>query len=754
MIPYNLPVQFVCWRLQGKKKLPCNANGRIIDAHDPINWMTAEQAAATDYGVAYVLTEDDGWFFLDLDKCFVNGQWTAEATAIFQAFPGAWGEVSQSGTGLHIMGRCTASQLQDRRNKWDGWKEFYFRERFIAFGGHGWARIGGVDQDYDWTDMLLRIVPQREFLGELPEGRDPIWNGPEDDDELIMMMKRSKSAASSFGDKAAFIDLWTGNVEKLKAIYPNYDGKDDDFDHSSADMALMSHLAFWTGKDMPRMDRLFRRSALMREKYAEREDYRSDTIQKAARLASNVYHRDETQKKSREPVGLGSTSFSPVPSSLNSVDEIAKEFVRVYGECWTHNHSTGVEFRFDGRVWRPCKKQELLQAVREFVCSRVAADRVPKHKPSHWEEVRRAIVIDPAIAKSAKDFDADVNLVNLPSGTLDLRTGDERRHQSRDLITQITGADPKPYLASRFARFVHEVCGEDTELAKFIQIAFGSCLGGLHDDHWFMFIYGQGRNGKSLLIEVICAALGDYALSIPSAALMSTKNPINKDVFAQLAGKRLVVSSEVESGAHFDEPLLKQLTGDEMLSVRPLYKDTFNIRRSFKLCLVGNHKPQIRTDDAAIRSRLKLCEFSQDFSGERGDPHLRTTLFSELGAVMQWLIDGQVLARSQGRLINCPHVEQEVSNYFSSQGTVESWISERTLKVQDDGRARSQWHKSSDLYLDYKNWAHENGIERMSQVRWSEAMVRNGFKRETSNGTRYVGIELITGLGRPHLRAV
>ena len=43
----------------------------------------------------------------------------------------------------------------------------------------------------------------------------------------------------------------------------------------------MSHLAFWTGKDMTRMDRLFRRSGLMRDKYRDRDDYRRDTIRGA-----------------------------------------------------------------------------------------------------------------------------------------------------------------------------------------------------------------------------------------------------------------------------------------------------------------------------------------------------------------------------------------------------------------------------------------------------------------------------------------
>lgn len=287
-----LPPRFLNWRLDNGRKVPCTRDGRMCDAHDQANHLTYEQAAAAGYGVAYALRAEDGFFFLDLDKCRgADGAWTAEATAIFTSFTGAWGEVSQSGKGLHIMGRCNPALLTDRRNKWDGWLELYTTGRFIAFGGQGWSGIcGEPDNERDWTNELLRLAPEREHLGELPDGVDPAYTGPADDKLLIEMMLRSTGGAGAmFGMKATVRDLWTANTTVLAKFYPAYDGKGG-FDHSSADAALMAQLAFWTGKDMPRMDRLFRRSALMREKY-EREDYRRDTIQNSARLCKTVYDK-------------------------------------------------------------------------------------------------------------------------------------------------------------------------------------------------------------------------------------------------------------------------------------------------------------------------------------------------------------------------------------------------------------------------------------------------------------------------------
>ena len=281
-----LPPRFLNWRLMDGRKVPCTPNGMPCDAHDPANHTDYATASAAPFGVAFDVRAEDGLYFLDLDKCRTEAGWSAEATAIFTSFSGAWGEVSQSGTGLHIMGRCDPSMLKDRRNKFNGWCEFYTDGRFVAFGPSGWQPIGGTATDQDWTGQLLKLVPQREFLGELPDGVDPAYTGPADDAALIdMMLRATGGAGAAFGMKATVADLWAADAAVLRRVWPQGDG----YDASSADAALMTHLAFWTGKDMPRMDRLFRMSGLMRDKYRDRPDYRSATVQTAARLCKKVY---------------------------------------------------------------------------------------------------------------------------------------------------------------------------------------------------------------------------------------------------------------------------------------------------------------------------------------------------------------------------------------------------------------------------------------------------------------------------------
>ena len=63
-------------------------------------------------------------------------------------------------------------------------------------------------------------------------------------------------------------------------------------DHSAADMALASHLAFWCAGDAARMDRIFRASGLMRDKWDSRRGgttYGAQTIERAISGATEFY---------------------------------------------------------------------------------------------------------------------------------------------------------------------------------------------------------------------------------------------------------------------------------------------------------------------------------------------------------------------------------------------------------------------------------------------------------------------------------
>ncbi len=278
--------------LQGKIPFS-HATGQKINAHDPANWLTYETAKSNANGghVGFVLTENDPYFCVDIDNAKIDAGWSDHAIRIMSWFPGAYVEISTSGTGLHIIGRYTGPAPPHRKKITFGTDEveLYTEERMIVITENS----NGCDYNLDLTGDLhkfIQAVMPPTTTSTTPgsyDSPDPDWLGPDDDDELITRMLASKKSVSShLNGKAGIHDLWTANSEALTASYPD---PTRTYDASSADAALFAHLAFWTGKHLPRMIRLAKKSALVRDKWIIHKNYLGMTGSGACERCTAVY---------------------------------------------------------------------------------------------------------------------------------------------------------------------------------------------------------------------------------------------------------------------------------------------------------------------------------------------------------------------------------------------------------------------------------------------------------------------------------
>lgn len=293
--------QFIIWHLtEDGRKIPCGPDGRATNAHDPSIWVDFETAQAlaeyhgATYGVGFVFTDNDPFWFVDIDKCLEDGKWSDLAVSLMNRLRGALVEVSQSGKGLHIIGSGVVPPHASKNTSLK--LECYHTDRFVALGNMATA-VG--DSECDLSAEMARVIadyfPTGVGQGAVTGWTDapvPEWNGPEDDAELIDRMLKAKSAASAFGLGASVRDLWEANGDVLAAVFPA-NNEAHAWDGSSADAALAQHLAFWTGKDCDRMLRLMGMSALVRDKW-QREDYLYRTILNAVSRQVAVYSRPET----------------------------------------------------------------------------------------------------------------------------------------------------------------------------------------------------------------------------------------------------------------------------------------------------------------------------------------------------------------------------------------------------------------------------------------------------------------------------
>lgn len=273
--------QFVVWKLIQKPgrpkpdKVPFDPKtGMPASVDNPATWGTCPDAVEAYQrggynGIGFVLTAQDPFVCVDLDDCTDpdSGTWKQHAQGLVTALQGAW-ETSQSGKGLHGLGHVSDKpRLAYKRRKFTDTSgnryECYTFGRFIAFGNTGWHGEPSVD----WTEALAKWLPDAEQESDFApvswiDQPRPGYDGHADDGELIRGALVSKAPLASLGRAPTFAELWSADPVALGRYFP--DQGDRAFDHSSADLALMNALAWWTGCNPVRMERLFNQSTLSR----------------------------------------------------------------------------------------------------------------------------------------------------------------------------------------------------------------------------------------------------------------------------------------------------------------------------------------------------------------------------------------------------------------------------------------------------------------------------------------------------------
>ncbi len=323
-------------RLGKTDKVPIDVKtGKKLKWSDPKNWIGLDVAVAIFIsnptiadGIGFVFTEHDPFWFLDIDNCLSEGQWTSLALDLCRLFQGAAIEVSNSGKGLHIIGQ---GKIAPHICKNDLGLEFYNEKRFVALTGNN--LIGSVDGDYtEQVNWLINTYFKAPVIDTKSEWTmQACSNVIQDDDALINKALQVKSPQAIFGDKASFFDLWTGNVEKFTVAFPDK-FRDRAYDESSVDAALAQHLAFWTGNDCERMLRLMWKSKLVRDKW-NRDDYLRITILTACGRQKEWYSEPVKTLIITDPTVDNSVYRAQIKSRIGSNFATLEEQVEIFKDC-------------------------------------------------------------------------------------------------------------------------------------------------------------------------------------------------------------------------------------------------------------------------------------------------------------------------------------------------------------------------------------------------------------------------------------
>lgn len=729
--------QWVCW--VGVDKIPKNpANGRNAQSNNPSTWGTFVQAvkACETYsfdGIGFMFA--NGYFGVDLDHCLDNVDFCDEFVETLESYA----EVSKSGSGIHII--CKGKLPDGARRK--GNVEMYQSGRyFICTGNLYNSKYKTVN---DCTESI-KVLYSKYLPTETPKVEQKIYEPIDLEDEEII--DKARNCKSGYVFNILYSGTWQG-------LYTS---------QSEADLALCNQLAFWTGKNTTQMDRIFRSSGLMREKWDKKrgaKTYGEITIGKACANCVEVYE----PKKYDDDTELAFAFFKDGKSGAEAPKKHydmtdtgnAHRLFDKFGNIIRYSYNRKKWFYWDGKVWRADDSGEIKKLADVIVediknegykeqdediqesllrwANRTASSKGKENMIKECQHLN-------GIPASPDDFDSFPDYLNCQNGIVNLRNGELMPHDANFMMSKIcfseydaSGKKPELWL-----KFLDDVTNGNKELQEYIQRCIGYSISGSNREQCAYFLYGMGNNGKSTFLDTIADLLGGYSSNAQPETIMMKKfggDSANSDI-ARLKSARLVTCEEPTEGVRLNEGLLKQLTGGSKITCRFLYGDEFEYTPEFKIWVATNHKPVIRGTDVGIWRRIKLIPFEVNIPKEKVDKNLKWKLRKEFPQIMKWAIDGCIKWQKQG-IVEPACVLDAVKEYKHEMDLLAGFI-DQCIEIDYDCDDKVI---ASDLYKVYAKWAKENKEFEMSSKKFfTEISNKLPDKGRNAKGVFYTHIKL------------
>jgi len=353
---------------------------------------------------------------------------------------------------------------------------------------------------------------------------------------------------------------------------------------------------------------------------------------------------------------------------------------------------------------------------------------------------------DATIAIRHEDLDANPMLLNVANGTIDLVSGELRPHDPADRITKLADVVfDKDAKCPTWDAFLHHSMGGNAEMVDFLWRAVGYCLTGSIVEHILVFLYGPTGTGKSTFFGLLHDVLGDYASRAPRGLLFQSRGDRHETELTTLFGARVATCNEIDEGATFDEALVKDLTGGERMTARRMREDHWTWAPTHKILIGGNHKPNVRNFDDAIRRRLRLVPWA--FPPKTVDKALPEKLRAERPGILAWAVRGCLEWQKRG--LGEPVAVREATDAYQEESDVLGEFMRLYVSFADPDAATAR----KALRTAYEEYARENGLSPVGAKRFAkrlrdkgvtETTVRTGGK--SSDGWR--GVRLLTDLER------
>lgn len=723
MVKRNLPTNlredglFCLWKYipdkDGKKpkKVPYNPlTKRAGDSSDKTTFASFEETirAFDDSFDGIGMGIFDGNSAIDIDDCFVNGKPDLRAQDIISTM-NCYYELSPSETGLHFyykthdFGYDKDKYYINKRNRDDPSKglEVYISDttsKFITVTGKG----------FNHCDMVDRTAEVQLILDKYMRGKDStqasnIESKPVNlsDDEIIQI-------ASNASNGAKFRALWSGD----STGYPS---------ESEADLALCNMLAFYTGRDPERMDRMFRQSGLIRSKWDRRQagtTYGKITIGKAIKNCTDVYRASQGGESVSDELAQFHVMKDGKPTAVihNAIFEHIKQTEHVFV-------LSGIPYIYRGGVYvKDESGAKLKTLIRKCIYPSLIKSTTVKN------------IFDLFLQDSDIEM-SDTKINQYPSHWINFQNGyydpkekrmipHDYRHYAINQIPHEFNPDKCPQ-GGKMQEWLEFICPNPEDREMLLQY-IGLCMTRDTSQEKFLFIVGLGGSGKSTLVNLIELIIGWDNIS--NIALEELQNR-----FASwgMAYKLINSCADLKISVFEDTSLLKKILGEDSMRAEPKGKNAFSFRPYARQIFSANELPIICNERTnAVYRRLLILNMSR--IPKKQDPNFRSALGKEIDYMIYQSVKALERMYGAGEIFESYNSKKAVKQLRHDSDTVEAFIDDCMIKNDPSGKILQ-----SELSRRYHQYCTDCERAELSRNKFYKALREKGYTHRVLHGQVY-----------------
>jgi len=342
----------------------------------------------------------------------------------------------------------------------------------------------------------------------------------------------------------------------------------------------------------------------------------------------------------------------------------------------------------------------------------------------------------------ATAFDAHPDLLNTPTGVVDLRTGELLDPDPGYLMTKVTGV---PYQPERGMDpdFQQALRALPDELHSWYQLRIGQAFTGhMTSDDVMLIQQGSGENGKSTLAVPIKRAAGGYYVLVSDRVILGNPDQHPTETM-DLKGARYALMEETPEARQLNVQQLKKTVGSPDITARRIRQDTVRFDATHSLFVNTNFAPSVVEVDHASWRRLALLRFPYTFRkspddvtgpyDRLGDQALRERCMTQPGpatSALAWAVTGAVRWYAAGKVFPpMPDLVVADTLAWRREGDLIMSFAEQFLEFGPGIEAKSQ-----ELFQAFSEW-----IVTQGHKAWSQKTFKSRFGGHDMIASRHVG---------------